>query len=249
MPPEISHFLLTLYEASPILISRTSKQNSFTFVVVEILKASQYPFPTPALSVTGISSVAPRLSFLQAFLATKGQQDIQNAILWAWALFHTGSIQVEFKIEWMGTQLCKKSPLVFCSIMGVKTSWGASGISFQYISLCDLQQKFLQQALRSLVLWWTARGRVQGISVQADFFAKFPRDWEKMTRRNRLLWVLQLTLQMSWVGNMIYGRPATYLVHLAQMIRDDHRTDATPRESSFEWKKYAWNLALLNTPC
>lgn len=63
----------------------------------------------------------------------------------ACAPFHTGSIQVEFKIEWMRTQLCKKSPLLFCSIMGVKTSWGASGISFQYISLCDLQQKFLQQ--------------------------------------------------------------------------------------------------------
>lgn len=49
-------------------------------------------------------------------------------------------------------------------------------------------------ALRSLVLWWTARGRVQGISVQADFFAEFPRDWEKTTRRNRLLWVLQIII-------------------------------------------------------
>ena len=152
MPLDISPFINYLCGIFS-LNSYTSKQNNYTFVVVEIWKARQHP--TPALSVTGISSVASRLLSLWAFLATKGQQDIQNAFLplpesqrpQACALSHSGSIQVEFKIEWMGTQLYKKSPLVFCSVMGVKTSWGASGISFQYISLCDLQQKFLQQGL------------------------------------------------------------------------------------------------------
>lgn len=91
----------------------------------------------------------------------------------------------------MRTQLFKKSPLVFCSLPGVKTSWGASGISFQDVSLCDLQQKFLQQGLqKSSPLMDCQRQSPRHISA-GRLFAEFPRDWKKTTRRNRLLRVLQ----------------------------------------------------------
>lgn len=95
------------------------------------------------------------------------------------------------------------------------------------------------RALRSLVLWWTARGTVQGISVQADFFAEFPRDWEKTTRRSSLLWVLQLIIYNfpGWEADFITGQ-LLILVQLNLLVRADHgqRLNLSEELLSGKWR-------------